>query len=150
MKDLLKGDVESGLDHYDPEGRIFPGIADRASAGGALTKEDILQILKWKLGRIKDSNVQTVSDENLKLINEAVKDARSADRCIEALTALDMIPGIGLATATAILTVCYPAEFTIIDWRVLDTLDLFPSRTPQTDGKEHSTEDWLASDYVAD
>lgn len=150
MKNLLKGDIESGLDHYDPEGRVFPRIADRVSAGGGLTKQDVLQILKWKLGRIKDSNVHTVSDENLEMINQAVKDARAAGRGVDALKALDMIPGIGLAMATAVLTVCYPAEFTIIDWRVLETLDLFPSRMPENKRNEHNTEDWTANDYIAE
>jgi endonuclease III len=150
MKDLLKCDMESGLDHYDPEGRVFPEIANKVSAGGALTKQDVLLILKWKLGRIKDSNLQTVSDENLEMINQAVKGARTTGGGVNALKALDMIPGIGLATATAVLTVCYPAEFTIIDWRVLEMLDLFPSRMPENKRNEHNTEHWTAEDYIAE
>ena len=148
--DLLKCDMESGLDYYDAEGRVFPGIAKKVSAGEGLTGQDVLLILKWKLGRIRDSNLETVSDENLGMINQAVKAARTADSGVGALKTLDMIPGIGLATATAVLTVCYPTEFTIIDWRVLETLDLFPSRMPENKRTEHNTEHWTAEDYIAE
>jgi hypothetical protein len=150
MAYLSRGDFKNGLNHYDPEERVFPAISDRIAAGGKLTKRDVLQILKWKLGRIKGANAQTVSDRNMEAINEAVKDARNAEHSVDALKNLDLIPGIGLATATAILTICYPEEFTIIDWRVLETLDLFPSRIAQTAGREHNTEVWTANDYIAD
>jgi hypothetical protein len=63
---------------------------------------------------------------------------------------LDNIPGIGLATATAILTVCYPESFTIIDERVLASLDLYPSgcEKKKRKKKKYSTDDWTAKTYV--
>ena len=59
-----------------------------------------------------------MSEGNLKTINKAIVDAKKSESAIAALKALDEVPGIGLATATAILTVCYPDTFTIIDERV--------------------------------
>jgi len=113
-----------------------------------LTKQDILWILRWKLGRIKEPNAQTVSDDSMAAINKAVKDAGKVSCRVDAINALDKIPGIGLATATAILTACYPEEFTILDWRALETLNLFPSRmSPEKQG-EHSADDWTAKDYI--
>ena len=88
----------------------------------------------------------TISERNLAAINAAVKEACNASRSISALKALEMIPGIGLATATAILTVCYPEEYTIIDWRVLEVLDLFPSRLPEDRLIEPNAADWTASE----
>lgn len=95
-----------------------------------ITRQHILLLLKWKLGRIKKDNYNTtVSDENRRLIDLWVTSAGEPDRKFEALNGLDKIPGIGLATATAILTVCYPNKFTITDQRVLEMLDLKPTDT---------------------
>lgn len=136
MKNYSKEEMEEGLDHYCPETRVFPKIA-KAEGPPKLTKQDVLLILKWKLGRIKESNSETVSKDNLRKINQWVEMAGKASREIEALKELDKIPGIGLATATAILTVCYPDKFTILDYRVLDTLGLTPS----------NANDWKAEEY---
>jgi len=154
--------VEQGLDCYDPETRVFSEIREKLSKGEGLSKRDVLLILRWKLGRIKDSNAKTVSDENLKKINKAIADAKKPENAIAALEALDEIPGIGLATATAILTVCYPDTFTIIDERVLESLDLLPrgyekkrkrkskkAKKKKEDSK-YNTEDWTAKEYVED
>jgi hypothetical protein len=150
--------IEQWFDCYDPESRVFPDMRKRLAKGEELGKRDALLILKWKLGRIKGSNAETVSEGNLKTINKAIVDAKKSESAIAALKALDEVPGIGLATATAILTVCYPDTFTIIDERVLESLDLFPSeykkkkrRKKKKEEKEkskYSTEDWTAKSYV--
>jgi hypothetical protein len=137
MKNYSKEDMNEGLDYYCPETRVFPTIA-KAEGPKRLTKQHVLLILKWKLGRIKKANFETVSYDNLLLINEWVEKAGETGHEIEALNGLDNIPGIGLATATAILTVCYPDKFTIIDYRVLEMLDLTP---PIADG-------WTAERYL--
>ncbi len=147
---MIEG-FEKGLDCYDPETRVFPMLARKAKEGQELSSLDVLLILKWKLGRIKNDNSKTVAVGKMKEINQALKDACKADRKgkIDALTALSKIPGIGLATATAILTVCYPDEFTIIDQRVLEILDLFPSRLAKDEQKnKYSTDNWTPEDYV--
>jgi hypothetical protein len=137
MEDFSKEDLNDGLDHYWPETRVFPTIAD-SKGPERLGKRDVLLILKWKLGRIKDSNYdETVSDKNLGLINQWVNKASEPGGEIKALEELDKIPGIGLATATAILTVCFPEKFTIIDLRVLEMLEL---ELRETDG-------WTAEQY---
>lgn len=136
-----------GLDFYDPETRVFPKIAEKAANGGSLTKREVLRILKWKLWRIKDVNAETVADARMIEINSAIAKAREAGSEVEALQDLEKVPGIRLATATAILTVCYPKVFTIIDVRVLEKLDLFPSTLSAEKRKIHSTEDWTAKNY---
>lgn len=150
MNGHSSNDMEEGLDCYDPETRVFPKIADKSSKGQDLVKRDVLLILKWKLGRIKKSNSETVADKKMAEINGAVRDARKAGCEIDAVKALDRVPGIGLATATAILTVCYPDEFTIIDQRALESLNLFPSTLPDAmrTSKGYSADYWTAEDYV--
>jgi hypothetical protein len=149
-------DRETGLDCYDPERRVFDEIPNKIGAGEGLSKQDVLLMLKWKLGRITNRNSQTVTDTNIRKINEAVKVARQNDRRIAALTALQDIPGIGLATATVILTVCYPDAFTVIDWRVLSELDLFPSnlsvaqQVSKRKSDDYNADDWTAENYLSE
>jgi thermostable 8-oxoguanine DNA glycosylase len=145
MKIYSEEDVERGLDCYDPEHRVFRALKQARK----LNKRDVLLILKWKLGRIKESNSVTVNDENMEKINKAIEIGRSPERKCDALKMLERIPGIGLATATAILTVCYPDEFTIIDQRVLEELDLFPPKLAKhKPTKNFNTYDWTAEDYL--
>jgi hypothetical protein len=142
---------EKGLDCYDPEGRVFPRLAKKTKERQGLSAEDVLLILKWKLGRIKNDNSKTVAVSKMNEINQAINAAYGGDRKgkIAALTALEKIPGIRLATATAILTVCYPDEFTIIDQRVLEILGIFPSRLVKDEQKnKYSTNNWTPEDYV--
>lgn len=149
MKEYSKDDMKKGLDCYDPEKNVFPELGfSKAKQGRKLSKWDLLLILKWKLGRIKDSNSDTIDDDKMDSINKAVEDARKPGCKIDALKALDEIPGIGLATATAILTVCYPHEFTIIDQRMLEELELFPSRLAEHKRKKYDTDDWTEKDYI--
>jgi len=128
-------DLNTGLDCYDPENRVFPHLS-KLHEGRRLTPRDVLLILKWKLGRILDMHATTVSEQNMACINRAVQNA--LENKASALKTLTSVPGIGLATATAILTVCYPDDFTIIDWRVLAQLGL--SRV--------ATDAWTAEEYL--
>jgi len=139
--------MEDGLDCYDPETRVFPKIA-KAKTGQKLSKRDVLLILKWKLGRIRDANSETVADDKMDAINSAVMKGGESGCEIEAVEALDKIPGIGLAVATAILTVCYPDKFTIIDERVLEMLELFPNTHDATKQDKYRADDWTAKSYV--
>lgn len=60
---------------------------------------------------------------------------------VKSIEMLDSVPGIGLATATAILSICYPKLFTILDWRVLEVLQLFPSPTERVRSREPRVDD---------
>jgi hypothetical protein len=55
--------MKLSVDCYDPERRVFPRFA-QTDARGELTAKDILLILKWKLGRIKDINARTISERS--------------------------------------------------------------------------------------
>ena len=107
---------------------------------------ELAQFGQLHLG-IKDVNADTVAEARMVEINRAIAKAREPDGEVEALQALEKIPGVGLATATALLTVCYPEVFTIIDERVLEMLDLFPSGLHAAKRTRHSTEDWTARQY---
>jgi hypothetical protein len=144
IRAFSENDILRGLDCYDPEHRLFPHFSN-AGRRRKLSERDVLLILKWKLGRIKDTNAATISAGNLKKINRAIETAPECEHA--ALKGLEAVPGIGLATATAILTVYYPDQFTIIDQRVLEALELFPSRLDRRP-RNFSTADWTTEDYL--
>jgi hypothetical protein len=155
MDEKPDAQIQLGLDCYDPEHRVFALLPNKVKIGKPLTKREILLILKWKTARIKDDNAETVTALNMEKINQVVTDATcttSDANKIRALEKLATIPGIRLATATAILTVCYPEEFTIIDRRVLSQLNLVPVRIARKRGSEgkpkYDTNDWTPADYV--
>jgi len=143
-------EMMEGLDCYDPEGRVFPRIQKKIGSGEELNKRDVLQIMRWKLGRIRADYSKTIADDRMVEINKAVAKAAKPGCGLEALQALDDIPGIGLAVATAVLTVCYPEEFTIIDVRVLEILDLFPATLAEDKRKGHNAGDWTAKDFIVE
>jgi len=95
----------------------------------------------------KKSYSQTVNDDNRLRINKAVRDAAKAGSEVEALKALDEVPEIGLPVASAILTVCYPHKFTILDIRLLGILALSPSRLKSNKPSQPADEQWTAEDY---
>jgi hypothetical protein len=148
MNEVSAEHFRKGLECYDPENRVFPHVAEKIAKGEELTERDVLLILKWKLYRTKDSYADTVAKDKLIEINRAVAEAQNPDRRVEAVEALDKIPGIGLATATAILTVCYPDQFSIIDWRVLETLELHPTGLASEKRGEYDASQWKAKSYV--
>lgn len=131
--------VKIGLDCYIPEFRLFRELSKRDRK---LTKRDVLLILKWKLGRLKDNAAKVIEDNNFERINEAIAVAQSSEdeQKLKALKMLMDIPGIKLATATAILTVCHPKEFTIIDRRVLEQLGY--------SGRLQETSAWTPEEYL--
>jgi hypothetical protein len=142
-----RAELARGLDCYDPESRVFPGVARKIRRGRELTKLDVLLIMRWKTPSFKKSYSQTVNNDNMRKINKAVKDAGGAGREIEALKALDEIPEIGLPVASAILTVCYPPKFTILDIRVLGILSLYPSKLEVPLRSKPADDQWTAEDY---
>jgi hypothetical protein len=96
---------------------------------------------------LKKSYSRTVNDDNMLKINKAVRDAGETGREIDALKALDEIPEIGLPVASAILTVCYPHKFTILDIRLLGILALYPSRLERNKPSKPADDQWTAEDY---
>lgn len=89
---------------------------------------------------------QTVNDDNMLRINKAVRDAANGGSEVEALKALDEVLEIGLPVASAILTVCYPHKFTILDIRLFGILALYPSRLKSNQPSKPADEQWTVED----
>jgi len=87
--------------------------------GSYLTPQEFFSIIFWKR---KPSGKKIALRWNKESIETIIKKLNKAKTKKEKIKILTDINGIGIAIASAILTVCYPNDFTVIDYRVLNSL----------------------------
>lgn len=111
---------------YNLEEYLFQDVGPRFRKTGTLSAEDFFCIVIWKANRAKTnikkklSKTTTLSESIRKLTNDVVK-AKSPEEKLETMIKKWKF---GLPMATAILTVLYPEDFTIYDYRVREQLGL--------------------------
>ena len=88
-----------------------------------LTSDELEQILKWKLdsqfGRQKKIRENNTPD-NVKIITKAAFAVTHTNKDFEIvlkLKILSTLTGVEIPVASAILTICYPEQFAVIDFR---------------------------------
>lgn len=121
---------------YDLEGYLFNVVSPRFQRDGTLQPYDFFAIIIWKSNRSK-TNIKRGLAAARTSATELMSQVSEAPTALAKLDALVRIPGIGLAIASAILTVCYPEQFTVLDYRAWDTakkerIGGLPDREPQT------------------
>ncbi len=111
--------------YYDLEPYLFNTVRPRFAEQGYLDAFDFFCIVIWKANRAKSKIAKKLraKEENLeaavrKLTTELAQQKTAKDRLRYMLKEW----GFRLPTASAILTVLYPEEFTVYDWRVGDEL----------------------------
>ena len=99
--------------------------AGQKIASGELTRSNLMTIVSWKSPRSK-TRANENSDED---IRDALGFAVKTDVDRGAIAVLCSLRGVGIPVASAIMTVCDPTRFTIIDVRALETLGVkqYPS-----------------------
>jgi len=105
-------DLSGYLKYYFLEDYLFGEVNKNFKKRGYLTPEEFLAIVIWKSNRAK-TNVLKGVNKNGKTINKITSDIAHAKTPQQKLETLTSIPGIGIPMASAILTVCYPNDFTI-------------------------------------
>lgn len=88
-----------------------------------LNEEDFNEILIWKLQN--QQNRQSIirqknTAENIKLITQTAFALKHKDFNIETelkISTLCVLYGVGIPVASAILTICYPTKYAVIDYR---------------------------------
>ena len=119
---------------YNLEDYLFDTVTRRFQAEGRLRVHDFFAIIIWKSNRAKTrikQGLQQIGRTPEQITHEMFLASSHEDR-LESLLA---VPGIGVPMASAILTVCYPDQFTILDWRAWEQLsawqvDGLPDRCP--------------------
>lgn len=112
--------------YADLESYLFKEVGPVFVRSGNLSPEDLFTIFIWKANRKKFELWQTVADQGGGTDFAAgtatlVGKLKAAKGPCERLKAV-MEFGFRLPTATAILTVLYPEDFTVYDFRVCDSL----------------------------
>lgn len=106
---------------YYLEQYLFEIVSSRFAEQQTLTSYDFFAIIVWKSNRSK-TNVRDGLLGAGKSPVDLMAEVAAADTPKGKIETLLEIWGIGLPIASAILTVCHPHEFTILDDRVWRTL----------------------------
>jgi hypothetical protein len=113
------------LKYYDLERYLCDNVREKFTRDGIIDPVDFYLILIWKANRAKNRARNRLAT-NAGSFAEAVKQIAAAlNPTSEAKDRLAILIGrwqFRVATATAILTVLYPSEFTVCDARVCEQL----------------------------
>ncbi len=127
------------VDLYYLEEYLFGRVSSRFGEEGTLAPYDFFAIIVWKSNRAKTKIRRGLDDAGVSA-EVLMREVHEADTPRAKVEALLRIRGIGLAMASAVLTVCYPEEFTVLDYRAWGTLcrwsvEGLPARYPGTSEK---------------
>jgi thermostable 8-oxoguanine DNA glycosylase len=123
---------------YDLETYLFETVSKEFKQKQTLTTFEFFAIITWKSNRSK-TKVRDGLAAAGKSASDLMKSVSRAEKTEAKVETLRRIGGIGLPIASAILAVCYPDEFTVLDIRAWTTLrevstETLPSRYPQDSG----------------
>ena len=107
---------------YDIEGYLFDQVGPRFRDEDAMEPFDFFAIVTWKSNRTK-TKIKKGLDDAGKTVQELMTEVAQAKTSRDKVEVLLPVWGIGLAMASAILTVCYPETFTVLDYRAWDVLE---------------------------
>lgn len=125
------------IQFYTLESYLFSTVHRRFTEQGYLGAFDFFCIVIWKANRAKTKVAKRLLDGTTKTLEEVVADltkAIAAQKTPRDRMCLLMFGGIRfrLPMASAILTVLYPDEFTVYDYRVCETLGGYRNLTNLT------------------
>lgn len=90
----------------------------------ALTAEEFFAIVIWKRNPSKTKILQGIK-KSKKTIHKITSEVFGTKKLEDKLKILTEILGIGVSMASAILTICYPDKFTVVDYHALASLKKF-------------------------
>jgi hypothetical protein len=130
---------EEYLKYYHLEKYLFDEVSENFSNNHCLTGEEFFAIVFWKRKPSAPGVGEGISEKikkeggNILDITKKIYDKVTDE---EKLEYLDDIGGIGVSIASAILTVCYPLKFTIIDYHAFNSLITLLDKNEFSDIKE--------------
>ncbi len=112
--------------YYNLEEYLFREVGPKFRKEGVLSTADFFCVVIWKANRSKTKIKKKLSKDkslavSVKEISTAIANAKTKE---EKLDVLRKEWKFGLPMATAILSVLYPEEFTVYDYRVRKQLQL--------------------------
>lgn len=131
-------DLQKYVELYDIEKHLFNVVGLKASQRGYLTFEEFYKICMWKSVRQKQ---KYISAKNRERIEKVTRDAFAEQDEREKIQKLCELNGVGIPTASAILSVVFPEKYAVIDIRCLEILrDVFSQKLR----KSISINTWLS------
>ena len=106
---------------YNLEDYLFGTVTRRFQEEGHLHTHDFFAIIIWKSNRAK-TRIRAGLQQIGKTAEQVTREMHLAATGEGKLQVLLAVPGFGIPMASAILTVCYLDEFTILDWRAWEGL----------------------------
>ncbi|HXR38605.1 MAG TPA: hypothetical protein VN776_05915 [Terracidiphilus sp.] len=114
------------LKFYDDENYLMGEVAQKFHEAGTIDPVDFYMLLIWKANRAKGYHKKRLQKKASGSFKEAVsRIATSLWTCAERKERMQILVEdweFSLPTATAILAILYPSEFTVYDYRVCDEL----------------------------
>ncbi len=110
--------IKKHLANYDIENILFQNIGPKAKKRGYLNFNEFYYICMWKSPRPKKkylTNKATIEEITKKVFKEKDEEKR--------INLLCSLGGVGIPTASAILSVVLPEEYPIIDIRCIQMLE---------------------------
>lgn len=114
------------LKYYWLENYLFDDVNKNFHNRGHLIPEEFFAIVIWKSNRAK-TNVRggiIKSKRTIRAITSEIFQAKTPEQKFNVFLS-PKVPNIGIPIASAILTVCYPNDFTIADYRACASLKNF-------------------------
>lgn len=117
------------LKYYFLENYLLNEVHDNFVSHGRLTLEEFFAIVIWKSNRSK-TKIKTSLRKNRTNIPDITAKMHDTKDPVEKVKILDDIEFVGIPIASAILTICYPDEFTVVDYRTVSTLKSIHKNVP--------------------
>lgn len=111
------------LKYYFLEDYLFKTVNKNFHKNKCLTPEEFLAIIIWKRNASKTKVVEGVnaSGKSIRTITNEIYKSTNRERKLQILLE---IKNIGIAIASAVLTVLYDKEFTVLDYRAKNSLKI--------------------------
>src|SRR3989338_10895420 len=118
--------LEKDLKYYFLENYLFNDVHKNFQKREHLTPEEFFAIVIWKSNRAKTNVRRGIikSKRTVRAITSEIFRAKTPKQKLDVFLS-PKIPSIGIPIASAILTVCYPNDFTVADYRACASLKDF-------------------------
>jgi len=118
--------LEKYLKYYWLENYLFDNVNKSFHNRGHLNPEEFFAIVIWKSNRAKTNVRRGIikSARTICAITSEIFQSKTPEDKLDVFLS-PKIPNIGIPIASAVLTVCYPNEFTIADYRACASLKDF-------------------------
>lgn len=114
-------DLRHYIKYYSLENYLFGEVHYFFDKEKYLTAEQFIAIIIWKRNASKTLIIRGLEEKKMNVC-QITSDVANATTPLEKIQKLIEVNGIGVSIASAILTVCYPLDFTVADYRAISSL----------------------------